>query len=421
MMDPMAYRYFYDCEFIEDGRTIDLVSIGVVDEHGREFYAISTEFDDPGRRAVGAAQRAGPAAVAGRPGLAVPRPHPRRAVRVPGRAAARGARAELELWAWYAAYDHVALAQLWGPMPALPREIPRFTKDLRQLWDDRGRPALPERRGAAPRRAGRRPAQPGPVAGARRPVELVVRTSAVERAFRLARRRCVVDSRVPARDRYSAHVGPPRAGNGAVEDPGHSPKDPATPPPGSGQRPAAPEQARAQLGWTSTHANRCADRRRRLPRPERGDPGRRPQGRRDLRPRVRRLPRRLARPARGPDHAARASTEVRGILPRGGTILGSSRTNPFKIDGGVERIKTNLAELGRGRADRDRRRGHPRRRDQAERPRRATWSACRRRSTTTSTRPTTPSASTPRSTSRWRRSTGCTPPPSRTTARWSSR
>ena len=38
--------------------------------------------------------------------------------------------------------------------------------------------------------------------------------------------------------------------------------------------------------------------------------------------------------------------ECRGILPRGGTILGSSRTNPFKIDGGVERIKANLAELG---------------------------------------------------------------------------
>jgi len=38
--------------------------------------------------------------------------------------------------------------------------------------------------------------------------------------------------------------------------------------------------------------------------------------------------------------------QVRGILPRGGTILGSSRTNPFKIDGGVERIKSNLAELG---------------------------------------------------------------------------
>ncbi|OIQ78500.1 6-phosphofructokinase 1 [mine drainage metagenome] len=37
---------------------------------------------------------------------------------------------------------------------------------------------------------------------------------------------------------------------------------------------------------------------------------------------------------------------VRGILPRGGTILGTSRTNPFKIDGGVEHIKENLEALG---------------------------------------------------------------------------
>jgi ATP-dependent phosphofructokinase / diphosphate-dependent phosphofructokinase len=37
---------------------------------------------------------------------------------------------------------------------------------------------------------------------------------------------------------------------------------------------------------------------------------------------------------------------VRGILPRGGTILGSSRTNPFAIDNGVERIKDNLAANG---------------------------------------------------------------------------
>ncbi len=38
--------------------------------------------------------------------------------------------------------------------------------------------------------------------------------------------------------------------------------------------------------------------------------------------------------------------EVRGILPRGGTILGSSRTNPLKVDGGVERIRENLRTLG---------------------------------------------------------------------------
>jgi 6-phosphofructokinase 1 len=36
---------------------------------------------------------------------------------------------------------------------------------------------------------------------------------------------------------------------------------------------------------------------------------------------------------------------VRGILPRGGTILGSSRTNPFKVEGGVEKVRENLAKL----------------------------------------------------------------------------
>lgn len=38
--------------------------------------------------------------------------------------------------------------------------------------------------------------------------------------------------------------------------------------------------------------------------------------------------------------------QVRGILPRGGTILGSSRTNPFGIEGGVEQIKANLESAG---------------------------------------------------------------------------
>jgi hypothetical protein len=139
----MAYRYFYDCEFIEDGRTVDLVSIGVVDEHGREFYAVSTEFD--GSRAVPWVRRN---VLDKLPSPGDPAWRSRERLReelfeflvAPLRDQPDE---QLELWAWYAAYDHVALAQLWGPMTALPREIPRFTKDLRQLWDDRGRPTLP--------------------------------------------------------------------------------------------------------------------------------------------------------------------------------------------------------------------------------------------------------------------------------------
>ena len=37
---------------------------------------------------------------------------------------------------------------------------------------------------------------------------------------------------------------------------------------------------------------------------------------------------------------------VRGILPRGGTVLGSSRTNPLNEQDGIRRIKDNLAALG---------------------------------------------------------------------------
>ena len=37
---------------------------------------------------------------------------------------------------------------------------------------------------------------------------------------------------------------------------------------------------------------------------------------------------------------------VRGILPRGGTILGSSRTNPLKQEGGLEAVRGTLADLG---------------------------------------------------------------------------
>jgi 6-phosphofructokinase 1 len=36
--------------------------------------------------------------------------------------------------------------------------------------------------------------------------------------------------------------------------------------------------------------------------------------------------------------------EISGILPRGGTILGTTRTNPYKLDGGVERVLENFGK-----------------------------------------------------------------------------
>ncbi|MGI8880505.1 MAG: polyadenylate-specific 3'-exoribonuclease AS [Jatrophihabitans sp.] len=133
-------RFFYDCEFIEDGTTIELVSIGVVREDGLEYYAVSTEFD-PARanawvRRHVLEQLPAPADPAWRGRLSIrdslmeflTRDHPDE---------------RIELWAWIAAYDHVCLAQLWGDMRALPAVIPRFTRDLRQRWEDAGAPRLP--------------------------------------------------------------------------------------------------------------------------------------------------------------------------------------------------------------------------------------------------------------------------------------
>jgi phosphofructokinase-like protein len=38
--------------------------------------------------------------------------------------------------------------------------------------------------------------------------------------------------------------------------------------------------------------------------------------------------------------------QVSGILPRGGTIIGTSRTNPFTLEGGVERVLRNFRDRG---------------------------------------------------------------------------
>ena len=138
-------RYFYDCEFIEDGRTIDLVSIGVVSEDGREFYAVSTEFD-PSH--AGKWVRANVLGKLPNPSSKAWRSRDR--IReglveflLDGDDADYAQPGQVELWAWVGAYDHVALCQLWGPMTALPRFMPRYTHELKQVWEDAGSPELP--------------------------------------------------------------------------------------------------------------------------------------------------------------------------------------------------------------------------------------------------------------------------------------
>ena len=161
-------RYFYDTEFLEDGHTIELISIGIVCEDGREYYAVNSEADwDRIRKdgwlmehvvsslpthSTGQVARNTSFGSIGKwtwGGLDLRDVHvkPKWVIRNEVRefmAIGDEGDPKAELWADYAAYDHVALAQLFGRMIYLPEWIPMYTNDFQQLLDNLGRPGIPK-------------------------------------------------------------------------------------------------------------------------------------------------------------------------------------------------------------------------------------------------------------------------------------
>lgn len=158
-------RFFYDCEFLEDGRTIDLISIGIVAEDGRELYLVNqgiewtpgtgslhericghnwlmenvvphlpvTDVSQPGATNL-YPRKSGSFRLDPGDNRVVPLRFIRNAVRdfllaEPG---------PIELWGYYCAYDHVVLAQLFGTMIHLPQGVPMWTNDIQQAAAARG-------------------------------------------------------------------------------------------------------------------------------------------------------------------------------------------------------------------------------------------------------------------------------------------
>lgn len=141
-------RYFYDTEFIENGKIIDLISIGLVAEDGREYYAISTEFD-PKKASEWVKENVLPHLPPRNPNPADASPRIVQESRFWKQR--KQIREDLiafcdpqqygtpEFWGYYSAYDHVALCQLFGVMVDLPKGWPMLTYDLRQLLYSRSR------------------------------------------------------------------------------------------------------------------------------------------------------------------------------------------------------------------------------------------------------------------------------------------
>lgn len=145
-------KHFYDTEFREDGSTINLISIGIVAEDGREYYAVNSDMDrDRIRNDDWLMKNVWPSLPlrGSNPGAldyssSLVKPKWVIANEVRDFLLTEG---EPELWADYAAYDHVALCQLWGRMIGLPKGLPMFTHDFQQLVGDDPWPE-PERVGA---------------------------------------------------------------------------------------------------------------------------------------------------------------------------------------------------------------------------------------------------------------------------------
>ena len=120
-------KYFFDTEFSERGpeHPIQLISIGIVAEDGREFFAHADWYDaDACNDWVKANVLP---KVEGRP---------RWSREEIGKAIVDFVGDQPEFWAYFGAYDWVVLCQVFGDMMGLPTGWPMWCRDLKQAIED---------------------------------------------------------------------------------------------------------------------------------------------------------------------------------------------------------------------------------------------------------------------------------------------
>lgn len=127
-------RFWFDTEFYEDGKTIELISIGIVSEGGRELYAET--------------EKAHQIACSSEWLISNVLPHLQSKYRLDRTELARNISEFVghkpEFWAYYADYDWVVLCQIYGTMMDLPKDWPMYCNDIKQMANELGNPPLPK-------------------------------------------------------------------------------------------------------------------------------------------------------------------------------------------------------------------------------------------------------------------------------------
>lgn len=156
-------RIYFDTEFYEDSKTIDLISIGMVREDGKCLYLLNSDCDwrkpyaDPWHQKNTIPNLYNfPKYSNGCKGLPEDCYQPGFDVMRKDRGITSlsptmgdriieflgephnetGEHSDLEFWAWYAAYDWVVLCQLFGRMIDLPEGWPMYCRDFKQTVDE---------------------------------------------------------------------------------------------------------------------------------------------------------------------------------------------------------------------------------------------------------------------------------------------
>jgi hypothetical protein len=125
-------KIWFDTEFIEDGKTIDLISIGMVREDGKTLY-LENLSADVARASEWVRDNVLTKLDYVSHGVSREEIGPK-VLDFVGK--------KPEFWAYYADYDWVVLCQLYGTMMDLPKGWPMYCRDVKQLCDDLGNPPL---------------------------------------------------------------------------------------------------------------------------------------------------------------------------------------------------------------------------------------------------------------------------------------
>lgn len=151
-------HFFHDWEFYEDGERVIPMAVGIVAADGREFYRVCADWlsnaaalagirrhrflmtevvphlPELARQVVYGERAISDGWLATNP-LILPRW--RLQLELADFIGSYGAKRSMhELWAYYGAYDHLALSQTFGTMMQLPESVPMFTRELMQLEAD---------------------------------------------------------------------------------------------------------------------------------------------------------------------------------------------------------------------------------------------------------------------------------------------